>query len=63
MHVNKKGVEGAGNNNHAEDVCADRNKISMHTISFTFAPQVLLGGNLIATVLSPGNFCRSIERK
>lgn len=63
MNVNKEGVESAGKNNHVRDVCADRYKISMHTISFTLAPEVLLGGNLIAAFLSPGNFCRSIEQK
>lgn len=55
-------VEGAGKNNHVRDVCADRYEISMHTFSFTLAPEVLLGGNLIAVVLSAGKFRSSIEK-
>lgn len=62
-NVNEKRVEGAGENNHIQDVCADRCKISMHTFSFTLAPEVLLGGNLTAVVLSAGKFRRSIEKK
>lgn len=63
MNVNEKGVEGAGENNHIQDVCADRYKISMHTFSFTLGPEVLLGGNLIAVVLSAGKLCGSIGRQ
>lgn len=63
MNVNKKGVKGVGKNNHVQDICADRYKISMHTFSFTLAPEVLLGGNLIAVILSAGKFRRSIEKK
>lgn len=48
LNVNGKEVEGAGKNNHVWDVCADRYKISMHTISLTPAPEGRSGGNLIA---------------
>lgn len=47
LNVNGKGVEGAGKNNHVWDVCADRYKISMHTVPLTPAPAGLFGGNLM----------------
>lgn len=35
LNVNGEEVEGAARNNHALDACADRYKISMHTISLS----------------------------
>lgn len=51
LNGNRKEVEGAGTNNHVQDVCADRYKISMHTISLTLVPEGLFGGTLIAASL------------
>lgn len=50
-------------NNHVQDVCADRHKISMHAVPLTPAPEGLFGGNLIAAsffFFSPPspNICR-----
>lgn len=64
--MNGKEVEGAGKNNHVWDVCADRYKISMHTISLTPAPEGRSGGNLIAVFFfffSPNICSRGIKRK
>lgn len=58
LNVNGEEVEGAGKNNHVLDVCADRYKISMHTVSLTSAPEGLFESNLIAAFFFPPNICR-----
>jgi len=63
LNVNGAEVEGADKNNHVEDVCADRYKISMHTIPLTPAPEGLFGGNLIAAFFSPNICRRGIKQK
>lgn len=50
--MKRKEVEGAGKNNHVQDVCADSYKISMHAVLLTLAPEGLFGGNLIAAFFS-----------
>lgn len=61
--MKRKEVEGAGKNNHVQDVCADSYKISMHTVLLTLAPEGLFGGNLIAAFFSLLIFAAEVSSK